>query len=59
VLERQCSLAKHQLALHERGSTAFGDRLASWQAVSRAREALPASVRALLAARASAVRQRL
>ncbi|VVD00808.1 unnamed protein product [Leptidea sinapis] len=41
VLERQCSLAKHWLAYHSAGATAYNNGLEEWLEVSRTREYLP------------------
>lgn len=51
VLERQCSLAKHFMSLHTRGSALFQQRLPDWQRVARAREALPEEVQRLFSSR--------
>lgn len=51
VLERQCSLAKHFMSLHTRGSALFQQRLPDWQRVARAREALPDEVQRLFSSK--------
>lgn len=51
VLERQCSLAKHWLAYHTAGATAYNSGLDEWLEVSRTREYLPSNVEAMFVSR--------
>ncbi|XP_028168390.1 uncharacterized protein LOC114358591 isoform X1 [Ostrinia furnacalis] len=51
VLERQCSLAKHWLAYHTAGATAYNTGLDEWLEVSRTREYLPPNVEAMFVSR--------
>ncbi|XP_047529277.1 uncharacterized protein LOC125065608 [Vanessa atalanta] len=51
VLERQCSLAKHWLAYHTAGATAYNTGLDEWLEVSRTREFLPSNVEAMFVSR--------
>lgn len=51
VLERQCSLAKHWLAYHTAGATAYNSGLEEWLEVSRTREFLPPNVEAMFVSR--------
>ncbi|XP_022830735.1 uncharacterized protein LOC111359418 isoform X1 [Spodoptera litura] len=51
VLERQCSLAKHWLAYHTAGATAYNSGLDEWLEVSRTREFLPPNVEAMFVSR--------
>ncbi|XP_049868755.1 uncharacterized protein LOC126368690 [Pectinophora gossypiella] len=51
VLERQCSLAKHWLAYHSAGATAYNTGLEEWLEVSRTREYLPPNVEAMFVSR--------
>ncbi|XP_050684407.1 uncharacterized protein LOC126979200 isoform X2 [Leptidea sinapis] len=51
VLERQCSLAKHWLAYHSAGATAYNNGLEEWLEVSRTREYLPPNVEAMFVSR--------
>ncbi|CAK1596229.1 unnamed protein product [Parnassius mnemosyne] len=47
VLERQCSLAKHWLAYHTAGASAYNTGIDEWLEVSRTREFLPPNVEAM------------
>lgn len=51
VLERQCSLAKHWLAYHSAGASAYNTGLEEWLEVSRTREFLPSNVEAMFVSR--------
>ncbi|XP_039753941.1 uncharacterized protein LOC120629175 isoform X2 [Pararge aegeria] len=51
VLERQCSLAKHWLAYHSAGASAYNVGLEEWLEVSRTREFLPSNVEAMFVSR--------
>ncbi|KAG6445346.1 hypothetical protein O3G_MSEX003854 [Manduca sexta] len=51
VLERQCSLAKHWLAYHTAGASAYNAGLDEWLEVSRTREYLPPNVEAMFVSR--------
>ncbi|KAI5651911.1 IRSp53/MIM-like domain-containing protein [Phthorimaea operculella] len=51
VLERQCSLAKHWLAYHAAGATAYNAGLEEWLEVSKTREYLPPNVEAMFVSR--------
>ncbi|KAK7071755.1 hypothetical protein SK128_016171 [Halocaridina rubra] len=48
ILERQCSLAKHYLAYHTKGSHLLQHNLDNWQDISKTREALPDRIQAML-----------
>ena len=41
VLERHCSLSRHHLSLHARGSALLETRIGPWQEVAASRDALP------------------
>ncbi|XP_068249790.1 uncharacterized protein IRSp53 isoform X2 [Palaemon carinicauda] len=48
ILERQCSLAKHYLAFHTKGSSLLQHSLDNWQDISKTREGLPDRIQAML-----------
>lgn len=48
ILERQCSLAKHYLAYHSRGTSLLTHALDNWQDVAKTRESLPERLLAML-----------
>ncbi|XP_042213406.1 serine-rich adhesin for platelets-like isoform X2 [Homarus americanus] len=48
ILERQCSLAKHYLAYHAKGSNLLQHTLDNWQDVAKTRETLPDRIRSML-----------
>ncbi|XP_063599308.1 uncharacterized protein LOC134775688 isoform X3 [Penaeus indicus] len=48
ILERQCSLAKHYLAYHGKGSSLLQHTLDKWQEVSKTRETLPDRIQCML-----------
>nr|XP_045623993.1 pneumococcal serine-rich repeat protein-like [Procambarus clarkii] len=48
ILERQCSLAKHYLAYHAKGSNLLQHTLDNWNDVAKTREALPERIRTML-----------
>ncbi|XP_071525740.1 LOW QUALITY PROTEIN: uncharacterized protein IRSp53 [Panulirus ornatus] len=48
ILERQCSLAKHYLAYHSKGSTLLQHTLDNWQDVAKTRETLPDRIRSMM-----------